>query len=291
MDDVRLIDANALQRAFDKAHEGKPDFFCDNFLNNAGNPSTEWDCVDDILANAPTIEAHPVKHGKWVETEPDEDDSFRTIIKPLSYRRDGEEVNMRADYHEYGGIVTNAAVYGINEAVMASKYPMATDTRECSATLTETAKQLGQCAMGTGHDNWLSGIVVQFDLTCTIKMWTEFERYHFAQIVSSQSTMHRLERFDIDTQCIEHVDKRVLDAFKAIKAEYEAEPSSENRLKMLYSCPVGLKLTARITTNYRQLKTMFAQRQNHRLPEWRLLCYWMTLLPYSELITGGTDND
>ena len=67
MDEVRLIDANALQRAFDKAHEGKPDFYCDNFLNNAGNPSTEWDCVDDILANAPTIESHPVKRGKWLD--------------------------------------------------------------------------------------------------------------------------------------------------------------------------------------------------------------------------------
>lgn len=66
MDDVRLIDANALQRAFDKAHEGKPDFFCDNFLNNAGNPSTEWDCVDDILQSAPTVDAVPVKLGKWI---------------------------------------------------------------------------------------------------------------------------------------------------------------------------------------------------------------------------------
>lgn len=66
MDDVRLIDANALQRAFDDAHKDEPDFFCCNFLNNAGNPSTEWDCVDDILENAPTIDAQPVKHGKWI---------------------------------------------------------------------------------------------------------------------------------------------------------------------------------------------------------------------------------
>lgn len=65
--DVRLIDANALQRAFDDAHKDEPDFFCCNFLNNAGNPSTEWECVDEILENAPTIDAQPVKHGKWVD--------------------------------------------------------------------------------------------------------------------------------------------------------------------------------------------------------------------------------
>lgn len=64
---MRLVDADALQRAFDDAHKDEPDFFCCNFLNNAGNPSTEWDCVDDILENAPTIDAQPVKQGKWTE--------------------------------------------------------------------------------------------------------------------------------------------------------------------------------------------------------------------------------
>lgn len=64
---MRLVDADALQRAFDDAHKDEPDFFCSNFLNDAGNPSTEWDCVDDILENAPTIDAQPVKHGKWVK--------------------------------------------------------------------------------------------------------------------------------------------------------------------------------------------------------------------------------
>lgn len=71
MPDVRLIDANALQRAFDDAHKDEPDFFCCNFLNNAGNPSTEWECVDEILENAPTVDAQPVKRGKWLETHCD----------------------------------------------------------------------------------------------------------------------------------------------------------------------------------------------------------------------------
>ena len=62
---MRLIDADALQREFDDAHKDEPDFFCCNFLNNAGNPSTEWDCVDEILENAPTVDARPVTHGEW----------------------------------------------------------------------------------------------------------------------------------------------------------------------------------------------------------------------------------
>lgn len=202
---------------------------------------------------------------------------------------------MKSDYHKYGNIISNAAVYGLENAVTASKYPMAVDTEKCDATLTDTAKGLARAPQGSGHDNWLSGITVHFDLTCTVKMWTEFERYHFAQIVSSQSTMHRIERFDIAEQCIEYVDRRVIDAFNAVKAEYIKDSTQENRLKLLYSCPVGIKLTARINTNYLQLKTMFRQRHNHRLPEWRQFCYWVTMLPYSELITyskeGAVNNE
>ena len=62
-------------------------------------------------------------------------------------------------------------------------------------------------------------------------------------------------------------------------------------LEILYSNPCGFILTARMTTNYRQLKTIYAQRKNHRLPEWRELCKWIETLPYAkELITGGENE-
>ena len=60
----------------------------------------------------------------------------------------------------------------------------------------------------------------------------------------------------------------------------------EDYLRLLYSNPCGFKLTARLTTNYRCLKTIYSQRKNHRLPEWREFCKWIETLPYSELITG-----
>jgi hypothetical protein len=34
-----------------------------------------------------------------------------------------------------------------------------------------------------------------------------------------------------------------------------------------------------MTTNYRQLKTIYHQRKNHRLPEWREFCEWILTLP------------
>ena len=56
-------------------------------------------------------------------------------------------------------------------------------------------------------------------------------------------------------------------------------------LEILYSNPAGFKITARMTTNYRQLKTIYKQRRYHRLPEWQIFCDWLETLPYSEFIT------
>lgn len=134
------------------------------------------------------------------------------------------------------------------------------------------AKRLGKAPLGSGHDNYLNGIAAQFDLTFTIKAWTEAERYHFFDFVSSQSTMHRLQKMDVSESCIEYVDSRVIDVVEELVRKYNENPTLENRLKMLYSCPTGLKLTARMTTNYRQLKTIYHQRKNHTLPEWRRFC-------------------
>ena len=148
---------------------------------------------------------------------------------------------------------------------------------------------MAKSGKGEGHDNFLNGIVVQFDLTFTVKAWTELERYHFIDFVSSQSTMHRITKFDLDNAYIEYVDKEIVEIMKRKVAEYnsleESEEKSQKYLEILYSNPCGMKLTARMTTNYRQLKTIYAQRKSHRLPEWREFCEEIKKLPQSEFFT------
>ena len=182
-------------------------------------------------------------------------------------------------------VVTNTRVYGFDESIKASKYPMATNTEDCTTDLTETAKNLASFPKGEGHDNFLCGIIVQFDLTFTVKAWTEAERYHFFDIVSSQSTMHRISKFELDEQYIGYVDKRIIGIMNELKDRYNETKDAEDYLRLLYSNPCGFKLTAAMTTNYRQLKTIYSQRRFHRLPEWREFCDWIESLPHSELIT------
>ena len=201
-------------------------------------------------------------------------------------------------------IVNNVKVYGLEDSIRRAKFPMSVDISSLSTEITAGIKNLAQAERGSGHDNWLKGVIVQFDLTFTNKAWPEAERYHWLEFVSSQSTMHRITKFDLDKAYIHYVDKRIIEIMKEKVNEYnelcaavvpqscEANEAHENSkkekyLEILYNNPAGFKLTAGMTTNYLQLKTIYAQRKTHRLPEWRCFCQWIETLPMSELITGG----
>lgn len=195
---------------------------------------------------------------------------------------------------EIKDVISNVRIYGFEEAIKGSKYPMATDLTKVNDEVTKTVERLATCKTGEGHDNFLNGILVQFDLTFTNKAWVEAERYHFLDFISSQSTMHRICRFNLDNSYIEYVDPRMIEIMKEKVSAYNElqakdpfdETLKEKYLEILYSNPAGFKLTAKMTTNYRQLKTIYHQRRTHRLPEWQAFCDWLETLPHSEFIVG-----
>ena len=74
------------------------------------------------------------------------------------------------------------------------------------------------------------------------------------------------------------------------KPEYNINPDEikEARLEMLYNIPSGFELTAAMTTNYLQLKTIYQQRRHHALPDWQMFCDWIETLPrFLELTQRG----
>ena len=86
-------------------------------------------------------------------------------------------------------IVSNVKIYDLEESLLASGYPMRTDTDPKE--ITEKDLKRGHnlsaaCDHGNGaHGQFLTGIRVSFDLTCSNKMWVEAERYRFLEFVSS----------------------------------------------------------------------------------------------------------
>lgn len=199
-------------------------------------------------------------------------------------------------------IISKVKVYGLEESIEASKYPMSVDIDAVTDEITPTVVKLASSPKGEGHDNFLNGIIVQFNLKFTVKAWTEEERYHFIDFVSSQSTMHRITKFNLDKAYIHYVDERIIEIMKEKVQQYfdlcklEATPEivearKEKYLQILYSNPAGFQLTARMTTNYRQLKTIYAQRKTHRLPEWRAFCQWIETLPHAKEFICGRDKN
>ena len=201
--------------------------------------------------------------------------------------------------------VSNVRVYGLDEAIRAAKYPKAVELDGLTAELTNGIKACLNCPTGEGHDNALNGIIVQFDLTFSQKAWVELQRYHFIDFVSSCSTMHKLQNMNPRQQCNRYVDPRSIDVLNEKIAEYNRllnvrkegiaitdETLKEARLEMLYNIPSGFELTAAMTTNYRQLKTIYQQRRNHLLPDWKCMCDWIETLPrFMELTQKNYKNN
>lgn len=182
--------------------------------------------------------------------------------------------------------VFNTAVYGLEDSLRRAGFPKTVDVDGVAPSL-DRGILLGSTGMGEGHDNFLVGIVVQCDIEAPSYWWPEFQRYHFADIVSSQSKMHRLTQMDLKAQCLASVDPRVLKVLNEKITAYNKDKTNDRFEVVLANTPMGLELTAGITTNYRSLKTMWNQRHNHRQWMWReVFCPWMLTLPHFKELTG-----
>lgn len=211
--------------------------------------------------------------------------------------------------------VENVRVNDLKESMIASGYPMRTKTEIEESMLTEKVVERCQrlskaCDSGNGaHGQYLTGITVSFDLTFSNKAWVEMERYKFINFVSSQSTMHRITKFDLDKSYNSFVNPQVIDLMKKLCKEYQdlefkiaatdnkevvkdlVEKKKAKYLEILYTNPAGFELTARITTNYRCLRNIWIQRRDHRLPEWREFCKWIETLPFAKQLICYTDSE
>lgn len=180
--------------------------------------------------------------------------------------------------------ISNIKVYDLEESMRAAGYPMRTELDETPDFTKDwgRAQRLTKASrFNAAHAQFLTGIVVNFDLTFSNKAWIEAERYRFLNFISSQSTMHCITKFGLRKQCNEYVDERIItivqeyiDLYNSLTAQDEEtiEFKKNLYLKILYNLPSGFQLTARMTTNYRCLLNIYNQRHDHRLPEWREFC-------------------
>ena len=209
-------------------------------------------------------------------------------------------------------VISNIEIYGLARSIFRSGYPMLNKSPTESEFKNEVSKIENDInnnnfenvhikraislanTKGGGHNQFLTGIIAQFDLSFTNKAWVEAERYTFLDFVSSMSTMHRIGSFSINECCNEFVSKDILKIVNQLRTEYvliddkNVERKKESYLKLLYNLPSGLVITAGMSTNYRCLQNIYQQRKTHRLPDWKEFCEEIKKFDMAkELITNG----
>ena len=195
--------------------------------------------------------------------------------------------------------IDNDNVFNLEGAIVGSGLPMLADydmavfrsnvlgvETQVEAMKPHIDRAIRLARLGSPHCNFLTGILVVFNVTATQAFFLQAHRYHWWQVVSSQSKMHRLKKM-LDTGAaavngkVEHLALQVL-----------AGQDRNDVEAMVYNCPMGLETTEMVATNYMQLRTCYAQRHDHRLQEWRDFCAWIETLPMAkELICVGNKNE
>lgn len=218
--------------------------------------------------------------------------------------------------------ISNIKVYDLKESVIACRNAMRLIPPEYTDEEFELslprAITLANTPQGSGHGNFLCGIRVAFDIKYPSYFTPELQRYHFLDIVTSASKMHKLVQMDLDMCFNKYVPQVFVDEMKKLVARYNRIKESKagatftlrsgevivadysdalyySFMECISACPQGIELFMRCTTNYLQLKTIYHQRKNHKLKEdWRegFIDGLIKKLPYyKEFITGEDGQD
>jgi hypothetical protein len=197
--------------------------------------------------------------------------------------------------------IRNIKIYGLEESAIRSGYPMRVDFPiDMHMELTELdlqytneskkhfdrLKKLGNVKSGNGHDNALSGIILQFDMKAPLYFMKQFQRYHFHQIISSESTMNRIQDMSIEKCCNKYTDPRIIQIIEEYQYDYKQNKNQESLMWLISNIPSSFELWVGISSNYLQEKTIYFQRRNHKLEDWQLYCDWLEELPLFMEIIG-----
>lgn len=196
----------------------------------------------------------------------------------------------------------NIEVYGLYRAQRAigNSYSVgAIDTTK--GDIPDISGKLGaNMAAHQSHDAYLKGIIVQFDLKYSLAITPELQRYHFIEIVMSQSTMHSLKGFmagDIDpyssyvTEATKAEVSRLYKEWCIARDSKDKEAEYTAFMRLRHNIPSGFEMWETITTNYLQLKTICIQRTHHRQREdWDAFIKGCLSMPLFSVLTGITED-
>ena len=172
---------------------------------------------------------------------------------------------------------------------------------------------------GTDHRKFMRMITVYLDITAPLYWWKEYDTYKVGTVANSCSTMHKIaaKEFTLDDFSHEHLGvlipaelndgeevfqnlwieslKRTIEDLNIARGFYIREQNSDLKkkywLQMIQLLPSSYNQKRTIMLNYEVLANIYKSRRNHKLNEWHTLCDWIESLPYSDLITGKSEEE
>lgn len=177
---------------------------------------------------------------------------------------------------------------------------------------------------GTDHRKFMRMIVVYADITAPLYWWKEYDTYKVGTVANSCSTMHKIHAKEFTEDDFSH--EHLLGAWDIDVPEHEADTDCyledeyaeiflpfdilEGTITMLNKArelfietgdkkywwqmiqllPSSYNQKRTVMLNYEVLANIYKSRKEHKLDEWREFCRWAESLPFSELITGGSEG-
>lgn len=85
-------------------------------------------------------------------------------------------------------------------------------------------------------------------------------------------------------------EKTKMNNLSEAERKYTAAQKKKFWWQMIQLLPNSYNQIRNVMMNYEILANIYKSHKNHKLDEWRDFCKWIEELPYSELITGGTNE-
>ena len=157
-------------------------------------------------------------------------------------------------------------------------------------------------AGGTEHRKFLRQIMVSVDITAPLYWWKEFDTYKVGTTANSTSTMHKLaskpitlDCFEIDDYddsltlehrpngtCVGIIVDDLIDDLEALRQKYLETNDKSYWKELVRWLPESWLQTRTVTMNYENLRSMYHQREHHKLTEWHTFCNVVASLPYAK---------
>jgi hypothetical protein len=152
---------------------------------------------------------------------------------------------------------------------------------------------------GSEHRKFMRQIFVCADFTAPLYWWKEMSQYRIGCTTDSCSTMHTIHKkeFELDDFSHEHLFEssisvldKVIDELNEWRAFYLESKNKKEWWQLIQLLPSSYNQKRTWTGSYENLFSMYHQRKNHRLDEWREFCDWILTLPYMKELIGEEDG-